>query len=86
MKKILFLILFGGLFMSNNLNAQVISNEEVNDAKLLNAKKIILQLQDEIQDLMKDLNPIGLKSLRIVALLFMVILKLKQEKKYCTII
>jgi len=49
-EKILFLILFGGLFMSNNLNAQVISNEKINDAKLLNAKKIILQLQDEIKD------------------------------------
>lgn len=36
--------------MANNLNAQVISNEEINDAKLLNAKKIILQLQDEMND------------------------------------
>ena len=36
--------------MSNNLNAQVISNEEINDAKILNAKKIILQLQDEMKD------------------------------------
>lgn len=50
MKKILFLTLLGGLFMSNNLNARVISNEEINDAKLNNAKKIILQLQDEMKD------------------------------------
>lgn len=36
--------------MSNSLSAQVISNEEINEAKLENAKKIILQLQDEIGD------------------------------------
>ena len=36
--------------MSNNLNAQVVSNEEINKAKLSNAKKIILQLQNEINN------------------------------------
>ena len=36
--------------MVNDLNAQVISNEEINETKLENAKKIILQLQDEISD------------------------------------
>ena len=36
--------------MSNNLNAQVISNEEINESKLENAKKIILQLQDEMSE------------------------------------
>ena len=50
MKKNLFLTFLGCLFMANNLNAQVISNEEINNAKLLNAKKIILQLQDEMKD------------------------------------
>ena len=54
MKKFLFLILLGGLFMSNSLSAQVISNEEINEVKLENAKKIILQLQDEMSDYIAD--------------------------------
>ena len=51
MKKNLFLIMvLGYLFMTNNLNAQVISNEEINEKKLDNAKNIILQLQKEMKD------------------------------------
>ena len=34
--------------MPNNLNAQVISNEKINEAKLENATKIIRQLQNEM--------------------------------------
>lgn len=36
--------------MTNNMNAQVIANEEINDVKLLTAKKILLQLQNEMND------------------------------------
>ena len=36
--------------MSNNLNDPVISNEEINDTKLENAEKIILQLQTEMKN------------------------------------
>ena len=43
-------MMLGSLFMSSNLNAQVISNEEINAKKLDNARKIILQLQDEMKD------------------------------------
>ena len=45
MKKFLFLIFLGYLFMSNNLNAQVVSNEEINKAKLLNAKKLFFNFK-----------------------------------------
>jgi tRNA(Arg) A34 adenosine deaminase TadA len=50
MKKTLFLIFLGCLFMTNNLYAQVISNEEINKVKLENAEKIILQLQAELTE------------------------------------
>ena len=40
--------------MSNSLSALVISNEEINEVKLENAKKIILQLQDEMSDYIAD--------------------------------
>ena len=46
----LFLTFLGCLFMTNNMNAQVIANEEINDVKLLTAKKILLQLQNEMND------------------------------------
>ncbi len=36
--------------MTNNLYAQVISNEEINKVKLENAEKIILQLQTELTE------------------------------------
>ena len=36
--------------MTDNLHAQVISNEEINEVKLENAKKIILQLQTELRE------------------------------------
>ena len=36
--------------MSNSLNDEVVSNEKINEEKLENAKKIILQLQSEIRD------------------------------------
>ena len=38
------------LFMANSLSAQVISNEKIDEVKLENARKIILQLQDEMSD------------------------------------
>ena len=47
-------IFLGGLFMSNNLNAQVISNEVINQDRLENAKKIILQLQSEMHDYIEN--------------------------------
>lgn len=50
MKKTLLIMMLGSLFMSSNLNAQVISNEEINAKKLDNARNIILQLQDEMKD------------------------------------
>ena len=36
--------------MTNNLNSQVVSNEEIDEAKLENAKKIILKLQEEMSN------------------------------------
>ncbi len=36
--------------MINSFNNQIVSNEEINEEKLNNAKKIILQLQDELSD------------------------------------
>ena len=50
MKKILFSILFSCVFLCNTTQAQVVSNEEINPTKLENAKKIILQLQEEMGD------------------------------------
>ena len=38
------------MFMAQNANTPVISNEEINEAKLENAKKIILQLQAEMSE------------------------------------
>ncbi len=40
--------------MSSHLNAQVVSNEEINKTKLENATKIILQLQDEMSDYIRN--------------------------------
>ena len=50
MKRILFLTFLGCVFMTNNLYAQIVSNEEINEAKLEKAEKIILQLQEEMSD------------------------------------
>lgn len=49
-EKNLFLIFLGDLFMSSSLNAQVVPNEKINERKLENATKIILQLQKELGD------------------------------------
>jgi tRNA(Arg) A34 adenosine deaminase TadA len=50
MKKTLLIMMLSSLFMSSNLNAQVISNEKINEEKLDNARNIILQLQNEMKD------------------------------------
>ena len=51
MKKFYFLIiLLSCLFVTNSLCAQVISNEELDQAKLEKATNIILQLQSEMSD------------------------------------
>ena len=42
------------MFMLSNLSDKVISNEEINEAKLKKAKEIILQLQDEMSDYIKN--------------------------------
>ena len=40
--------------MLSNLSDKVISNEEINEAKLKKAREIILQLQDEMSDYIKN--------------------------------
>ena len=50
MRKTLFSSLFAYLFRSKTSKAKAISNEKINLTKLENAKKIILQLQKELDD------------------------------------